>query len=93
MFTACSSSQDVNGCGQCPLDMVVFYQNMVDKVVFTSVILVHGGVFANEFLGRQGGVFTSVFLGGAPAVQHRPSANFSSLLPQFQGNQPFPHHQ
>ena len=33
---------------------------------------------------------TGVFLGGAPAVQHRPSANFSSLLPQFQGNQPFP---
>ena len=31
-----------------------------------------------------------VFLGGAPAVQHRPSANFPSLLPQFQGNQPFP---
>ena len=31
-----------------------------------------------------------VFLGGAPAVQHRPSSNFPSLLPQFQGNQPFP---
>ena len=44
-----------------------------------------------EFLGGHGGVFTSsVFLGGAPAVQHRPSANFPSLLPQFQGNQPFP---
>ena len=47
-----------------------------------------------EFLGGHGGVFTSsVFLGGAPAVQHRPSANFPSLLPQFQGNQPFPRNQ
>ena len=55
-----------------------FYQNMVDKVVFTNVILGHCGVF------------TSVFLGGAPAVQHRPSANFPSLLPQFQGNQRLP---
>ena len=79
MFTACSSSPDVDGCGQCPLDMVVFYQKMVDKVVFTSVFLGHGGVFTSN-----------VFLGGAPAVQHRPSANFPSLLPQFQGNQPFP---